>query len=474
MLIKPEKKDILNNTAIFIIIAVLSFILALKGLFQLFCFEPRFNGINMVGWYDNSAGFAATLCASIPFSLFFLKTKGALRYVSILFIIISSLTIIFSFSRSGILSLGVTFLFYLFNYYVRKRKKIFLLGSVVISSILIAGLYFIKIKSAKGRILIWKCSFSMIADRPVFGFGSGGFNSKYMYYQSEYFKNHIDSKYEMLADSIDHPYNEYILFIVNYGIVGFLVLMGFGYFVWKSYCRCPQHESFIAGLCLISVAVFSLFSYPFAYPFIWVLCGLSISIIVVNAKYSIVIPLKYVRIACLFIIISTIFIASGIISRMIAEIEWSKIARNRTQNNYHKIILRYSELYPVLKNNPQFLYNYAAVLNHNKDYKRSLFIANKCNALFSNYDLEMLIGDNLFGLNKYFIAEHYYLVSSHMCPSRFFPLYQLSKVYDATGNKSKLLNICKEIINKPVKVESLTIVMMKNEMKLKYESLKRL
>ncbi|WP_316827423.1 O-antigen ligase family protein [Pedobacter miscanthi] len=468
------KKDIPNNTAIFIIIAVFSFILALKGLFQFFYFEPRFSGINMVGWYDNSAGLAATLCAGIPFSLFFLKAKGEPKYISILFITVSSLAIIFSFSRSGILSLSVVFLFYLFHYHLQKRKKMFFLTGVVISVILIAGLYFIKIKSANGRILIWKCSFSMIADRPVFGFGTGGFNSKYMTYQSEYFKNHIGSKYEMLADSIDHPYNEYILFIVNYGIVGFLVLIGLVYFIWKSYSRYPQHESFIAGLCLISVAVFSLFSYPFAYPFIWVLCGLSIYIIVANAKYSIVVPLKYLRIASLFIMISTIFIGSGIISRTIAEMEWSKIARNRAQNNYGNIIHHYSELYPVLKNNPQFLYNYAAVLNHNKDYKRSLFIANKCNELFSNYDLEMLIGDNLFGLNKYLMAEHYYLIASRMCPSRFFPLYQLNKVYEATENKPKLLNICKEIINKPVKVESVTILMMKNEMKSKYESIRRL
>lgn len=474
LFIKPVKKDISNNTAIFIIIAVFSFILALKGLFQFFYFEPRFNSINMVGWYDNSAGFAATLCAGIPFSLFFLKTKGVLKYISILFTAVSSLAIIFSFSRSGILSLSVVFLFYLFHYHQLKRKKMFFLTGVVILAILIAGLYFIKIKSANGRILIWKCSFSMIADRPVFGFGTGGFNSKYMYYQAEYFRSHIGSKYEMLADSIDHPYNEYILFVVNYGVFGFLILIGFVYFIWKSYSRHPQHESAIPGLCLISVAVFSLFSYPFAYPFIWILCGVSIYIIVANAKYSIDIPLKYLQIAYLFIMMPTIFIGSGIISRMIAEMEWSKIARNRAPNNYRKIILRYSELYPVLKTNPQFLYNYAAVLNHNKDYKKSLFIAKKCNRLFSNYDLEMLIGDNLFGLNKYLIAEHYYLVSSNMCPSRFFPLYQLSKVYEATGNRPKLLNICEEIINKPVKVESLTIGMMKNEMKSKYESLKRL
>ena len=77
----------------------------------------------------------------------------------------------------------------------------------------------------------------MIKDNPVTGYGSGGFLANYMNYQAEYFARDTDNKYAMLAGDVKHPFNEYILLVVNYGLIGFLLFLTFVYFLWKCYRR---------------------------------------------------------------------------------------------------------------------------------------------------------------------------------------------------------------------------------------------
>lgn len=40
--------------------------------------------------------------------------------------------------------------------------------------------------------------------------------------QASYFEQNPNSHYLMLADNVFHPFNEYILFLIEYGIAGFL------------------------------------------------------------------------------------------------------------------------------------------------------------------------------------------------------------------------------------------------------------
>lgn len=42
----------------------------------------------------------------------------------------------------------------------------------------------------------------MIADKPVWGHGVGGFNINYMYYQANYFARHPESRYLQYSDNI--------------------------------------------------------------------------------------------------------------------------------------------------------------------------------------------------------------------------------------------------------------------------------
>jgi hypothetical protein len=50
---------------------------------------------------------------------------------------------------------------------------------------------------------------------------------------------------------------------------------------------------------------------------------------------------------------------------------------------------------PQMQHNPLFLYNYAAELNYIGRYEESLMITEECRLGWNDYDVQMLLADNL-------------------------------------------------------------------------------
>ena len=76
-----------------------------------------------------------------------------------------------------------------------------------------------------------------------------------------------------------------------------------------------------------------------------------------------------------------------------------------------------------------------------------------------------MIGENYQELDKYELAERYYDNASMMCPSRFLPLYKLFHLYKNMGNRKCMLRVAESVIDKPIKIKTSAIRMMKREMK---------
>ena len=60
-----------------------------------------------------------------------------------------------------------------------------------------------------------------------------------------------------------------------------------------------------------------------------------------------------------------------------------------------------------------------------------------------------------------------------MCPSRFLPLYKLFGLYKENEDKEQMLDFVELIINKPMKIETSCILMMKREMKRELTRIER-
>ena len=114
---------------------------------------------------------------------------------------------------------------------------------------------------------------------------------------------------------------------------------------------------------------------------------------------------------------------------------------------------RYGQLmHTPLRHNELFLYNYAAELNVARCYNESLLIARKCERLWADYDLQMLMADNCVKTKRYAEAEQYLKKASAMCPVKFTPLYQLVELYRETGLDNRARAIAQEITGKRVKI----------------------
>ena len=254
------------------------------------------NNFPVTGNFDNPAGFSAALVCALPLCFLFLKhEKRYLRYAVMVAATLMAIAVFLSGSRAGIMAVAVAATIWLlsqskFTYTehlrnINKKTKNFL--TIVLLCALPFVLYFIKKDSADGRLLIWQCSLNMVVDKPLFGHGYGAFQAKYMLYQAEYMNAHPESRFVSLADNVLHPFNEYLLLLTEHGLTGLSLVFLLGFFLFRAYRRKPDNEKLSAMISLLALSVFSFFSYPFRYPFTWVLLFLNVAIIYNNSEANI-------------------------------------------------------------------------------------------------------------------------------------------------------------------------------------------
>lgn len=150
---------------------------------------------------------------------------------------------------------------------------------------------------------------------------------------------------------------------------------------------------------------------------------------------------------------------------MEAELEWKRISSLSLCGQTEKMLPRYRILEKELDEDRYFLYNYSAELHEVKRYSESLSVLRDCRRLWADYDVEMLIAKNYQELKRYSEAEFHYRLASQMCPNRFMPLYQIVLILEKMQRVEEATIIAKVIVNKRVKVPSLIVNRIKDEMR---------
>jgi tetratricopeptide (TPR) repeat protein len=304
----------------------------------------------------------------------------------------------------------------------------------------------------------------MICDAPLAGHGQGAFQAKYMLYQADYFTAHPDSKYTALADNVLHPFNEYLLVFAEHGLMGLAFLALLGFLLFRSYRKERSNAKRTALLSLLALAVFSCFSYPFKYPFTWLIAFLNIAVIFYptrifqNTKLLNIITKTAVAIAVFGIFFTAI-------PRLKAEMKWNKTAHQSLAGKTREVLPEYDKLYRYLGKNGLFLYNHAAELHEIKEYERSIAVFSLCTVYYNDMDVQMLLADNYKELQRYEKAEQHLKLAATMCPARFMPLYELAELYNETGRKAEAVALARQIADKNVKIPSATVFAIKQKMR---------
>ncbi len=355
-------------------------------------------------------------------------------------------------SRSGIVALlAIGYI------HLRKRYKFNIFHHLLFVAAIVA-LFVVKFESSLGRsLIIWGCK-DLIIKNWLLGSGIFGFSSNYMKWQCEFFQTNPNSDLAILAGNVMHPLNEYIALAINTGIVGIFALLGvISSFLYK----CRQHIT-VWSICLIVIIIQSFFTYSFRYAFVCFFTGLCLSQIIYTKAHTFYFPLTHLpTLASISLCIYALFANSR---HVYFEYKWGKAFNNLLETNQIDSSLNaYSELEKNWTGNPFFLYNLAAVQHLNCEFEESNNTLKRYNSYVTDYNSALLRADNLYSCGEYRNAVIAYKDANFMCPSKFSPLQGLLKTYHALGDTTNLHLTAKYIVDKPVKINSHLIKVIKAE-----------
>lgn len=450
---------------LFASIISVALLLVLYGFAQFAGLLPSHNGFKVSGNFDNPAGYASLLALCVPFVLYFTHfNRKTVKYTAWGMYVLIFIAVILSASRSGVLAIVIVTLLHIVKQYKLIFSNLSVSKKMIFAFLIIVfltGLYFSKKDSANGRVLIWKCTWEMIAEKPFFGHGYKSFEANYMLYQARYLEQNPDSKFTSLADNVKHPFNEFLLLAAEFGIAAFLLPALFIFLSIRLYLKYKNKLNFTLLLVLTGAFVLSCFSYPFKYPFTWFSVVFCIILLLRQKTEKYLTGNRFFR---YFIPLLSLVLLTFTIRKMYYEHQWSYLVKQTMLGKTRKVIPEYKKIHPFLRKNAYFLYNYSAELNHIGEFEKSTVILEECAKRLNDYDVQMLQADNYFQLKEYEYAEKHLRTANNMCPNRFQPLYKLHLIHKERNNLDEARILAEFIMEKPVKVNSYTIVRIKKEM----------
>ncbi len=339
------------------------------------------------------------------------------------------------------------------------------------------GIYHFKKGSADGRLFIWKVTTEIIKDYPIAGVGFDRFKTHYMNYQADYFLKHGETSEALVADNTYYAFNEWLQFIVENGLMGFLLLAIGVYMLFKIKVRDKNSYYFlITKSTFLSIGVFALFSYPMQILpiklILLVLLALLGSLdIQKHTVFNIDKNTKSYAIWSLKTMVFVLGLAGLSIGVSYTQTldsgfkTWKSALNIYKYGDYEGAIDEYAKAYPILKKEGEFLMNYGKTLSMAKQNKRAIQILEKSKQHLNTTIIETALGDAYRGVKEYNKAETAYQYAGNMIPVRFYPLYLQAKLYEESDQKDKAITMAKVILNKEIKVPSTAIKEIKAEMK---------
>lgn len=443
--------------------------LAIHGILQFFLFLPSNHSMfRVTGSFENPAGISAVLAMLLPIGLHWSVSKiNRASLISSILVILVLATIILSGARAAMLAAFLSIITVLVMHtsirkWLRQHKN-YLCVFVVLLIGLVIGLYCWKSDSVLGRLYVWRIALSLSFEDLVTGLGVDGFRAHYMLQQADYFNHFPYSYYAELADNISHPFNEFIYILVNYGFLGLIAFVGFMFFVIIQTFKKKQRYSSVVISTILTLFVLCLFSYPLRYAPVWI-----VFILVSILTFQQYLPQSVHYMFRLAILTFSIYSLCILSKDMIANKNWKRIS-DRALAGYSEQMLPYFQYLhdnTCLRENPYFLYNYAAELNYSGKYSESVGIIKECQEYLNDYDVVILLADNYSELNMPDSTLKFARLASLMIPCRFLPLNYMLNAYIEKDYDELAKKVAKEILSKPVKVNSAFVDDIRNDAKI--------
>lgn len=480
-----ERRDGIRALTVAILLAVS--VETFWGILQAAGLLPSYHtAFPVTGSFFNPAPYAGFVAAGVPLALGQFFTRGICRSERVLggLALAASLFVLpFTGSRAAWLAalagvLAATWQGYsskrespAFPSFLRGGRRIAFFAVLGVTVILLTrGLYHMKKDSADGRWLIWSVSASVIKEHPAAGVGTGRFAAAYGQAQADHFlSGKGTAEQAMLADHPDYAFNEWVQIAVELGLAGlFLFLLAIATCLWPKRARVPRKGvKTSAGYCfssLIGLLVFSLFSYPFSVLPLSILFVALLAALASRTPPSRRQPSFKTRVAGWgTLVLLTAAVATQVLPRRQSYRLWQEASGLFRSGDNSGALDEYLILYPGLRHEKNFLMEYARCLSHLGRYEESNAVFREYLDLGCNPEAYNYMGNNHKAMGRHDEAEQAYTRSCLVTPNRHYPEYLLMKLYHETGRESEAIEKARLLRDKPVKVNSPVIKLIRDE-----------
>ena len=454
-----------------IVVSALSLWLAYEsvlGIMQLLGIAVSHNSMcPMTGGFANSGPYGGFLavCIAVVFAAAWRWRDSVNLYDRILFWLSSvsgCLGIVVlpaSMSRAGLIALAVSGVVFALTKteiksYLRSHKWL-PLSVVAVSLAIGAGAFCLKKDSALGRFHIWEMELRAIADKPLTGHGYGNALGSYGDAQAEYFEGEERGQERVrIAGCPEYAFNEYLRLGMEFGILG--LLLSVAVIVLGTMMLCHSDSSLTFGL--VAWGTFAMASYPLA---VWqlrlllaVFLGAAIGVSVKVGKKGrlILVP----ALVCLSVGSMLVWLPENK-RRKEAESKWLDERRFTNFGIFDGMADRLAILYPQLRRNFRYLYDYGYALHKECRYEESNVILREGALISSDPMFYNIIGKNHEALGDYELAERNYIHAHNMVPSRLYPYILLMEMKERQGNTEQALAYARKALSLPVNERNMSM-----------------
>lgn len=348
--------------------------------------------------------------------------------------------------------------------YVTKHR----IASVIILIVIvcgIAGAYTLKRNSANGRFVTWNIGCEAVSEKPLLGSGTGHFAHSFTEAQIHYFSSNPEMA--NYAGSPEYAFNELLQITIEYGIIGLLLFVAVVIISLHHLLRGNTFKRAL-GIGLIAMVVFSSASYPFnLLPFL-ITFVMMIAASSDNTKgCEVGLPIRLI-----IALGTTVVCVYGFIKIDSQPYrEWRSVQSIYQSKNYQAVEDDYRELYPQLKDNAKFLFEYGHTLGFTGHEREAIAILERgatmsCDPMFYN-----IIGNCHKNLGEITAAEQSYNRAYDLLPTRVYPLYLLVKLYYESSDSIAAKIAAERVMEHKDKVESPATRQIRQEVETIYKEL---
>ena len=400
------------------------------------------------------------LAALLPCVIFnygsFTKPQKIMSIIAVLLLLYG---IILSDSRAAYLAAIVMVVICL---YLRFRSRIRIkrrhMGALLLLfSGLLLALYIHRPSSANARLGIWKITVQSIGQKPLLGYGTGGFQSTYMLKQADYLTS-ADEEMRRNADEVKTAFNVPLELLYEQGIIGLLLWGSILYLSIMGILKASDKKNPLLLFPILSFLVFSLFSYPhqiwgFTCPFIALLSlsGKDKSFFKVEGKID-----RKILLGLEISLLSVLLIMC--VSRIL--IDRNLIRYSRFDMNYQEVE-SYHTVNSILYHSPSLLFFYADNQMLLNDYEKVIPTIIQYKKYRNSYTIERNLAYSYEITGDTVNALEHYEVAHAMCPGYLEPLFSMFLIHKSRNDK-QAIDFAKEINSFSPKITNSRTDAMKN------------